>query len=137
MKLLSSGIVLLLFLQGCAVGYKPWAEQTNELIGRKAKQEKPFTFKDAGKLIRADYLILGEGLTHITKNENGDIVQHWFVSEVLPNFYEESSFFLFTRGNKEWVGKCMYYLVIDPDSYIIKNWGHDKGGNPKSCRHWP
>ena len=91
---------------------------------------------NAGELIRADFLISGDGFTHVTLNENSDIVQHWFVNEVLATLVENEGS-IFQRGDKEWIGKCMYYYIADPKTNIIKNWGYDKGGNPLSCRVWP
>jgi hypothetical protein len=128
-------IVLLPLFYGCAVGNDPWADYKNEYIGKKATVLDPTRFGNAGELIRADFLISGDGFTHVTKNENGDIVQHWFVSEVLPNFVENEGS-IFQRGHKEWVGKCKYYYIVDSKTNIIKSWGYDKGGNPLSCRVW-
>ena len=42
-----------------------------------------------------------------------------------------------TRTEREWIGKCLIYYVVDSNTYIIKGWGFDKGGNPLSCRTWP
>jgi len=74
------------------------------------------------KLAKKHNSLIPQGL----KKENGDIVQHWFVSEVTPEY-----------GHKEWVGKCKFYYVVDPKTNIIKSWGIDEGGNPESCRIWP
>ncbi|REL26689.1 hypothetical protein DXX93_11070 [Thalassotalea euphylliae] len=130
---LFAAFFIIYFLSGCAVGYEPWAEFQDKLIGKKAWRMEPHRFENAGELIRADYLVAGEGFTHTSVNENGDIIQHWFDAEVLPNFYNKNEM----RGHKEWIGKCKFYLVVDPETYVIKSWGHDEGGNPQSCRHWP
>jgi len=113
-------------LNACAVGNAPFAEGMDNRIGNKVSFLDPTRFGDAGELIRADYLISGKGFTHVTKNDDGDIVQHWFYSEVLP-----------AHGNNEWVGKCKVFFVVDAKTNIIKSWGYDEGANPESCRHWP
>jgi hypothetical protein len=130
-------IFIFSFLSGCAVGYKPYADFQDKLIGKKAWRIEPYRFENAGELIRADYLVAGEGFTHISINEDGDMVQHWFDTEVLPNYFSEDGLFGLTIGHKEWIGKCKIYLVVDPETYIVKRWGYDEGGNPESCRHWP
>ncbi|GIU38370.1 hypothetical protein L2719_16130 [Shewanella schlegeliana] len=123
-------VILLLsisLLASCTVGNAPFAERRDTYVGTKVSFLDPTRFGNAGDLIRSDYMVAGDGFTHITKNENGDIVQHWFISEVLPNFV----------GEKEWVGKCKIFYVVDPKTNIIKSWGYDEGGNPQSCRDWP
>lgn len=97
----------------------------DEEIGTKVFILNPTRFGNAGDLIRADYLIKGEGFTHITTNEDCDVIQHWFYSEVLP-----------THDVKEWVGQCKVVYIVDPNTNIIKSWAYDEGGNPESCRHW-
>ena len=96
------------------------------MIGLEASRIKPFTFKDTGKFERADYSIIGKGVTHTTKDKEGNLIVHWDLNEILPNF-----------GYKKFVGKCLIYEIVDPNTHIIKGWGFDKGGNPQSCRVWP
>jgi hypothetical protein len=123
-------LAMFIFLNGCSVGHKDWKNDMNNQIGTKIKGPlpvKPYRYKDAGKLQRGDFWIVGEGLTHITKDKDGNLVYHYFDSEILPNF----------TGKKEWIGKCKIYLVVDPKTHIIKGWGYDKDGNPLSCRTWP
>jgi hypothetical protein len=124
---MKKSLILFSLLTACAVGNAPFSKRMDQRVGEKVAVLDPTRYGDAGDLIRADYLVSGEGFTHVTENEEGDIVQHWFYSEVLPSF----------TGEKEWVGKCKVYLVVDPEKNIIKNWGYDKGGNPQSCRDWP
>jgi hypothetical protein len=126
MKNLYILVLITLLLSGCAVGNVPFSERMDERIGTKVFYIDPTRYGDAGDLIRADYLVSGEGFTHISKNAAGDTIQHWFYSEVLS-----------TNGNKEWVGKCKVIYVVDPQTNIIKSWAYDEGANPQSCRDWP
>jgi hypothetical protein len=117
--------LIFILLNGCAIGNAPFAERMDYKIGTKVPFLDPTRYGDSGDLIRADYLISGKGFTHISKNENGDIVQHWFYSEVLP-----------IHSMKEWVGKCKVIYVVDHKTNIIKSWDYDKDANPESCRDW-
>jgi hypothetical protein len=112
-------------LTGCSVGHKDFVSLMSQQIGTISYYKKPFKYKNAGKLIRADYLLGDQGLTHITKDKSGNLIYHFDSTEVLPK-----------NSRPERVGKCLYYEVVDPKSYIIKSWGFDKGGNPLSCRTW-
>jgi len=136
MKNILMSFALSFLLSGCAVGHKPWVEIQNDQIGQKVGVLDPNRFGNAGELIRANFLVAGKGFTHITEDKNGNVIQHWFVSEVLPNYYDEDGPFGLTTGVKEWVGKCKYYYVVDPETHVIKGWGIDEGGNPQSCRVW-
>jgi len=121
------GCMSLILLISCsAPGHDDYLNFENSMVGKKIPYTEPFKFKSAGKLIRADFLMGGPGLTHITKDKHGNLLYHFSSSEVLPNYHK-----------KEWVGKCMTYYVVDPETYIIKSWGFDEGGNPLSCRTWP
>lgn len=112
---------------GCyRVGYEDYVDMKNNSLGSKPYSSKPFKFKNAGKPRRGNNIISGQGLTHITKMKNGDLVQHWSGQEILSTF----------RGNKDWIGKCLTYKVIDAKTGLVKSWGFDKGGNPLSCRTW-
>ncbi|MBH0063215.1 hypothetical protein I6E85_19000 [Pseudoalteromonas sp. NZS71] len=113
----------ILVISGCTTGNKPWEEYTNELIGGKAPFLDPTRFGDAGELIRADYVISGDGFTHISKNNEGQILQHWFYSEVLS-----------TAPSEEWVGKCKIFYIVNPDTNVIISWDYDEGSNKESCR---
>jgi len=113
----------ILVISGCTTGNKPWEDYRNELIGSKAPVLDPTRFGDAGELIRADYVISGDGFTHISKDNEGHIIQHWFYSEVLP-----------TAPSDAWVGKCKIFYVVDPDTNVIISWGYDEGSNRESCR---
>jgi len=117
--------VLLFVLSGCAIGHDDYVNFEDGRVGKKMPYKKPFKFKDAGKLIQADFVLGGQGLTHITKDKKGDLIYHFSGQEILPNF-----------NKKEWVGKCLTFSVVDPETYIIKSWGFDEGGNPLSCRTW-
>ena len=119
--------VSLIVLYGCSVGYDDYVRFENSMIGKIMPYKEPFTFEDAGKFIRGDYVMGGQGLTHITKDEEGNLIYHFSDQEILEN----------NRTKKEWVGKCLTYYVVDPKTFIIKSWGFDKGGNPLSCRTWP
>ena len=119
--------ISLLLLLGCsAPGHDDYVNYENSMVGTKVAYTEPYRFEMAGKLIRADFLIGGPGFTHITKDNQGNLIYHYSSEEVLP-----------TYPKKEWVGKCMTYYVVDPDTLIIKSWGFDEGGNPLSCRTWP
>ncbi|UFH59971.1 hypothetical protein [Sulfurovum mangrovi] len=121
--------ILIVFLTiGCyRVGHEDFMSYKNARIGKKIHYgNAPDKYHNSGELIRGDFLKAGQGLTHITKDKNGNLVYHIESAEVLPNFQK-----------KEWVGKCKLYYVVDPKTKIIKSWGFDKGGNPQSCRTWP
>lgn len=126
MKCRFISIVLLLSLAGCSVGYHDYIKVQNKFIGTVKTHKEPYKFPNSGELIRADYLIAGQGLTHITKDSEGNLIYHYSDAEFLPNYHE-----------KEWVGKCLIYEVVDPNTYVVKSWGFDEGGNPLSCRTWP
>ncbi|MEH6556338.1 MAG: hypothetical protein V7708_00990 [Oceanicoccus sp.] len=124
MKFACSFLAVLL-LAGCAVGHQAYVNFEDSRIGKKMSYKEPFIFDNAGKLVRADFVLGGQGLTHISTDRNGDRIYHFSVQEVLPNFHR-----------KEWVGKCLTYSVVDQKTFIIKAWGFDAGGNPLSCRTW-
>ncbi len=129
-------IFISFLLIGCyGAGHKAWVLTKNDKIGTKAYFLKPYKDEeDIEEVIRGDFLTLGKGLTHVTKDKEGNIITHWDSNEVLPNFAEGWG----KEGKKKWVGKCKYYYVIDPNTHIIKNWGFDgKDTNPQSCRIWP
>jgi hypothetical protein len=115
----------LLFLCGCSVGQGDFKNSRNEEVGTVVAFKKPFRFEDAGEFYRADFVITGQGFTHITKDDDGNFIYHFSSQEVLSN-----------APRKEWVGKCLYYYVVDSTTYVIKGWGFDEGGNPLSCRSW-
>ena len=119
----------LVVLSSCAPGHQDFINFRNNFdLGREIMfTTSPKKFTRAGKFIRGDYAIAGEGLLSVTKNNMGELIYHVFVQEILKN----------TRTEKEWVGKCLIYYVVDPKTYIVKSWGFDKGGNPLSCRTWP
>jgi len=115
-----------LLINGCAAGHQDYVDFENSRIGKKETRTEPFKWDNSGKLVRADFLISGQGLTEITKDDKGNLIYHYSVQEVLP-----------TNPRKEWVGKCLTYNVVNPDTMIIIGWGFDIGGNPLSCRSWP
>ncbi len=122
-------ILIIVFFGGCATGHQAYVNMMNDNVGVEmlSLPTKPYKYKNAGKLVRANYLIGGEGLTHITKDKDDNIVYHYSGGEVLdkPNVAER------------FVGKCLTYQVVDPETKIILSWGFDEGGNPQSCRFWP
>jgi len=121
------GIVLILGLTGCyKVGHKDFLGYRDNEIGTIMHYKKPFKFDNSGEFKRGDYVITGQGLTSITKDNNGDLIYHFSGQEILSHFH-----------TKEWVGKCLTYKIVDPQTYIIKGWGFDEGANPLSCRSWP
>jgi hypothetical protein len=119
-------LLTVIFLSGCAVGHKDYVDYRDDAIGTIMAYKKPFKFENAGKLRRGDFAISGQGLTHIEKDHDGNLVYHFSEQEILPHFHTE-----------EWVGKCLTYSIVDPETYIIKSWGFDESGNPLSCRTWP
>lgn len=118
--------LLLLTLLSCAAGHQDFIDLRNKLdVGKEVFFEKfPHKFSRAGQHIRGDYVVGGYGLTHIDSNAQGQLIYHVFVQEILPN----------TPMEKEWVGKCLIYHVVDPNTKIVLSWGFDVGGNPLSCR---
>lgn len=120
-------IIIFPLLVGCyAVGHKDYVNIQNNILGEKTTRITPFQFKNAGSLIGGNFLISGQGITHISYDNKGNLITHWDDGEVLPSFH----------GNKKWIGKCLIYEVIDPKTHIVKSWGFDEGGNPLSCRTW-
>lgn len=118
--------LLLLTLISCAAGHQDFIDSRNKyFVGKVIMFEKmPHKFSDAGQFYRGDYVTSGYGLTHIDSNAQGQLIYHVFVQEILPN----------TPMEKEWVGKCLIYYVVDPETKIVLSWGFDQGGNPLSCR---
>lgn len=125
MKYITLFMLLYFSLSGCAAGHKDFIKITNKEIGSKVITKRPVEFETAGKLIRGTYAIGGKGLTHISEDEDSNLIYHIDLHEHLSN-----------SPRKEWVGKCAYYYVVDPDSYIIKSWDFEEGSNPLSCRTW-
>ena len=119
----SIGFVLLC---SCAAGHENFNSFRNKDIGTVIAFKDVFKFENAGELKRADFVITGQGLTHIRKDEKGNLIYHFSDQEVLSNAPE-----------KEWVGKCLFYYVVDAKTDIVKAWGFNEGGNPLSCRTWP
>ena len=122
-------LLTLLFIQSlisCAAGHQDYIDLTNKfVVGQEIMYEKrPHKFGDAGQFYRGDYVIVGEGLTRIDTNSDGKLIYHEFSQEILPN----------TPMNKEWIGKCLVYYVVDPQTKIVLSWGFDEGGNPLACR---
>jgi hypothetical protein len=113
-------------LSGCAAGYQDFIDFRNNFdVGQEIMfKTSPEKFSRAGKFIRGNYVIAGDGLLHVSTNNNDQLIYHVFVQEILPN----------TRTEKEWIGKCLIYYVVDSSTYIVKDWGFDEGGNPLSCR---
>jgi len=130
-------VVLMLLLSGCypPPGHQSYIYFENSRIGKETASFKPFKFKNAGEFRRGDFVITGHGITHVDKNQNGDLVVHWDGQEILPNAALKGNAFA-APAKKEWVGKCLTYNIVDPKTHIIKSWGFDKGGNPLSCRDW-
>ena len=112
-------------LTGCAAGHQDFVDSQNYWIGKKEIRTESFKWKNSGKLIRADFLLAGQGLTHISNDDKGNLIYHYSIDEILPTF-----------GNKKLIGKCLIFYVVNPDSMIRISWGFDKGGNPLSCRTW-
>ncbi|WP_068547207.1 hypothetical protein [Thalassotalea crassostreae] len=119
-------LLSIIVLNGCAVGHEDFINFRNDSIGTKEINTKPYKWENSGELIRADFLISGQGLTDISEDEEGNFIYHYSEQEVLSN-----------APNKEWIGKCLFYYVVDPKTLIIKSWAFDEGGNPLSCRTWP
>jgi len=119
-------IIFLILLGGCAVGQKDFVNLRDSVVGQIMKDKAPYKYSNSGEFVRRDYVKSGEGLTKIDTDEEGKLIYHIFVQEISAN----------TRTEKEWIGKCLIYYVVDPATYIIIRWGFDDGGNPLSCRTW-
>ena len=115
-----------LFLFSCAAGHQDFIDLTNRFdVGKEIMfKSSPERFSRAGEFIRGDYVIAGEGVLDISTGDNGFLIYRVFVQEILPN----------TRTKLEWVGKCLIYYIVDPETFIVQDWGFDEGGNPLSCR---
>jgi hypothetical protein len=118
--------IVVLLVAGCAAGHQDYLDFKNSRIGKKETKTEPYKWDNSGELVRADFLISGQGLTEITKDDEGNLIYHYSDQEVLP-----------TNPREEWVGKCLTYNVVNPETMVIIDWGFDKGGNPLSCRTWP
>jgi hypothetical protein len=113
-------------LNGCVTAHQDFVKDMNNQIGYKVPlNTKPYKYENAGELYRADYLIVGQGFTHVTRDENNNIIRHWSGSEILN-----------TYAKKDMVGKCLTYQIINYRTGMIIGWGFDEGGNPKSCVAW-
>ena len=121
-------LLIALLLAGCPRGHKPYVNFQNSIIGLKTATVQPFEFDGAGSLPRGGSIMRSRGITHVTKNKDGDLVLHRAGQEVLPNHPYV--------GGRNIVGRCLTYRVVDAQTHIIKRWGFDKGGNPLSCRIW-
>ncbi len=119
-------LTCLMIVEGCAVGHKDYLQYMDSRIGKVMPFKEPFKFNNAGEYSRGNFVITGQGLTFIEQGIDGDLIYHFSDQEILPHY-----------RNKDWVGKCLIYEVVDPETYIIKAWGFDDGGNPLSCRTWP
>lgn len=100
-----------IFFIGCGVGHQDWVDIQNNHIGTKAPYLTPYRNPNAGKKIGV-LLIVGDGLTHITYNKDGDMVYHYYDSEILEH-----------KNYKNAKGKCKFYEIVDPKTRIIKSWG--------------
>jgi hypothetical protein len=121
-------VMFLIFfnLSGCVVGHSDYKRYLDMNIGKNIKHYMPYDGSKSGQLIRSDYLLGGDGLTHKTILDDGVVRYHFSGQEVLPNY-----------SIKDYVGRCLVYYDVDPETHIILRWGFDKGGNPLSCRTWP
>ena len=110
--------------------HQTFIDLENQSIGRQMNPNNmSLKNPDAGKVSSNGVIKQGEGVTHITKDKNGNDVYHFFSYERLKN---PSIFGFFEQ--KGLIGKCLTYAVVDPKTNIIIDWGFDKGGNPKTCR---
>ncbi|MEJ6477008.1 hypothetical protein [Pseudoalteromonas piscicida] len=111
-------------MTGCVAtsGHEDFVGLKDSVVGLEMKDRKTYKYSNSGQLIRGGYAKSGQGLTEITKDNEGNYIYHIFVQEVLEN----------TRTEREWIGKCLIYYVVDSNTYIIKGWGFDRGGNPLS-----
>jgi len=127
-KCIFSGVYvfLVLCISGCVVGHGDYKRYLDMNIGESIYIENLSKSPNAGQLIRSDYLIEGEGLTHITTLDSGVLRYHFSGMEILSNY-----------SIKDYVGKCLIYYDVDPKTYTIIAWGFDDGGNPLSCRTFP
>jgi len=111
---------------GCyKVGYEDFLDFKNARVGTVMYNKQIYKYKNSGELGRGDFEIIGQGLVAITKNKKGDLIYHIDEAEILDNY-----------NKKEWVGKCKFYYIVDPKTYLIKSWGFEKDANPLSCRTW-
>jgi hypothetical protein len=118
-------LVTLPTLVSCIAGHQDFVDLRNSAyLGRVMDYTVPYKFSNSGEFIRGDYVIAGDGLTRISEDKDGNFIYHFSVQEIL----------LKTRTEKEWIGKCLIYYVVDPETYVVKDWGFDEGGNPLSCR---
>jgi len=118
----------MLLLNGCyKIGHEDFLDLKEERIGKKMHSKSPYKYKNSGKYVKDKSIKIGQGLTHITKNTQGNLIYHIDGEEVLPHKY----------ATKEWIGKCKYYYVVDTQTFMIKSWGFEKDSNPLSCRTWP
>lgn len=112
-----------IYFTGCGVGHQDFINIQNNEIGKKIPYFK-FKFENTGKIVGGIHKV-GYGLTHITKDKNGNLIYHWDIEEILPHY-----------KYKEITGKCKIYEVVDPKTLIRKSWGFEQDSNPLSCRTW-
>lgn len=131
--------IILIIFNGCyKVGHQDWLDYRNNYIGKRIfyNDKAPDKYHSSGKIIRGNYLLSGQGLTYITKDNKGNLFYHIDGSEILPVFYDTSKP-KWLRKDKNWIGKCKFYYIVDPKTKIIKGWEFEKDANPLSCRRWP
>jgi len=114
-----------LLFSGCIMrgGHQPFVKMYNNHLGKKNLFDK-YKFESYGQII-GGFRKSGYGLTHITKDKNGNLIYHWDHWEVLPNY-----------NDKKAVGKCKVYEIVDPKTKIVKAWGFEPDSNPLSCQVW-
>ena len=125
---------MIVFLSGCTGKSHPhrsFIENKDYNIKKYPKAtftEKAINPPYKGTISSNGVVKAGDGLTHKTKDKDGNIIYHFFLHEVLKN---PSFLFLEEKGI---IGKCKIYYVVDPKTNIIINWGFEKESNPKACR---
>ena len=125
-------IVLLSGCTGKSNPHRSFVESENNFLARHPQggtfTEEAINPPDKGTISSNGVVKAGDGLTHKTKDKDGNIIYHFFLYERLKN---PSFLFLEEKGI---IGKCKIYYVVDPKTNIILNWGFEKDSNPKTCR---
>ena len=113
-------LLLVVFQNGC-VNSNPQASYADAM---------DLIVEQKRKITEYPYSLMLRHLTHVTDNGEGNCVYHFFHYE-----YKEGTYIIpFLLREKETIGKCMVYYVVDPLTDVIIDWGYDEGSNPKTCR---
>ncbi|HIP27853.1 MAG TPA: hypothetical protein EYG82_01605 [Sulfurovum sp.] len=124
------GFCIALILNACIANSDPhqsFKDGYNNKMGKKWNPtQKRLNAPNKGKLNGARRY--GYGLTDTTRDKDNNYVFHISEYECIKNpsllFYEQKGI----------IGHCKTYLIVDPKTKIMIDWGFDRNSNPRCCR---